>query len=275
MNTPREHRIWTIVRQAYETAKTQRQLWLFGLFAAGAGGVNLKTPGSATPSWVLYAVIAASVLGVIALLLHLISEGALIHGTAHSRDGGRTSAAVSFRTGLKFAPRVAGIKLVTWLATLLSVVVIAAPLGIAAVAGASLVAGAVASLLLGIVSIPLLLTIHLLGTYALRAAVLEGNGVAQSIRTARQFLAGRIVPSLWLLVAQALGSSVGSLAAVVVALPILALGLALYFGVGLVPAVIVGAVLMVPVAVSVSGAVGTFRSSLWTHLYLAERIERA
>ncbi|MCB9584695.1 MAG: hypothetical protein H6718_04825 [Polyangiaceae bacterium] len=275
MNTPRENRIWTIVRQAYETAKTQRQLWLFGLFAAGAGGVNLKTPGGTAPDWVIYAVIAASIVGVLALLLHLISEGALIHGTAHSRDGGRTSLGVGFRTGLKFAPRVAGIKLLTWLATLLSVVVIAAPLGIAALAGASLLAGGVASVVLAVASVPLLLTIHLLGTYALRAAVLEGSGVAQSLRTARQFLVGRIVPSLWLLIAQALGSSVASLASLVIVLPILALGFALYFAIGLVPAVIIGAILMIPVAISVSGAVGTYRSSLWTHLYLSERIERA
>ncbi|MEZ4231651.1 MAG: hypothetical protein R3B89_20910 [Polyangiaceae bacterium] len=275
MNTPKEYRSWTIVRQAYETARTQRQLWLFGLFAAGAGGVNIKGPADSAPEWVLYAIVAASVLGLIALALHLVSEGALIHGAAHSRDGGRTSVGIGFRTGFRFAPRVAGVKLLTLLAFLLCVAVIGAPLALAALLGGSLLAAGIASALLGVASIPLLLTIQLLSTYALRAVVLENQTIAAAIRTARRFLAGRIVTSLWLLVAQALGSSVGSIVGLVFALPVLGLGLALYLGVGLVPAVVTGALLMLPIAVSVSGAVGTFRSSLWTHLYLAERVEQA
>ncbi len=275
MNSPRETRIRTVVRQAYDTAKTQRQLWVFGLFAAGAGGVNIKGPGDSVPDWIGYAIAVASVLGLVALGLHLVSEGALIHGAAHSRDGGRTSIGVGFRTGLRFAPRVAAIKLLTLLAFLCSAAVIAAPFGIAALTGTALVGAGIASLVLGVASVPLLLTIQLLSTYALRAVVLEQQAVGESIRTARHFLAGRIVTSLWLLVAQALGSSLASVGALVVALPILALGLGLYFGVGLVPALVAGGLLMLPVALSVSGAIGTFRSSLWTHLYLAERIERA
>lgn len=275
MNAASENRIWTVVRQAYDTAKTQRQLWLFGLFAAGAGGVNIKGPGDTAPEWLTYALVAASLLALIALGLHLVSEGALIHGVAHTRDGGRTTIGVGFRAGLRFAPRIAGIKLLQLLGFLLGGGVVCAPLGIAAWTGTSLLGAGAASFLLGVASIPLFLTIQLVSTYALRAVVLEGQGVGTAIRTARRFLAGRIVTSLWLLVAQALGSSVASLFALVVALPIFALGLGIYFGVGLVPALVTGSLLLIPLAVSVSGAVGTFRSSLWTHLYLAERIERA
>lgn len=268
-------RVWTLVRQAYRTAKTQRQLWLFGLFAAGAGAsFNWSGDTAPAPEWLPLLLVGVGVVALLSLALHLVSEGALIHGVAHSRDGGRTSIGVGFRTGLRFAPRVAGVKALVVLSTLLCAAVIAAPLAVAAVASGSLVAGGVISAVVAVAFVPVFLSIHLIGTYSLRAVVLENHRVLHSIRTAKSFLASRIVTSLWLLVAQSVGSSLASFVGFVLALPILGLGFVLYLTLGLVPALLIGGVLMLPLALAVNGAVGTYRSSLWTHLYLAERTER-
>lgn len=44
-----------------------------------------------------------------------------------------------------------------------------------------------------------------------------------------------------------------------------------YFAAGLVPAIVTGAVLGVPVALAAAAALGAFRSSVWTLGYLSEQ----
>lgn len=268
-------KIWSIVRQAFDTAKTQRQLWLFGVFFASGGGVSLNGPADSSPEWLGAALIALGVVGLAALLMHLVSEGALIHAAAHTRDGGKTSLRVGFREGMRTAPRVAAVKLLTMLVSMVVALLACAPLLIASALHARLLPAGLLTAFLGLLCLPVLLTVQLVRYYALRAVVLEDQGVGPALATGRGFLAGRIKTSLWLLVAQSLGASAFSAFGLFLALPVLALGAALYFSVGMVPALVVGGLLMLPIAVCVSGAGGTYSSSLWTHLYLAERTERA
>ena len=266
--------IITIVRQALHTTRSQRQLWVFGLFAAGATSFNFSNSGGDSPSWLAAALVVAAVLGLLTLVAHLVSEAALIEGVAQSRDGGPTSIAVGARRGVRCAPRVGVIKGGALAAKLLTAAVVVLPIGVALMLEQRVLLGGILTAVLGVLSLPVFVTVHLLALYALRCAVLESCGVRESVAIARRFVSSRIVESLWLLLAQGAGSTVIALIGACIALPIAGVAGALYLWVGIVPAAVVGGILLVPVAFAIAGARGTYCSSLWTHSYLAERLER-
>jgi hypothetical protein len=115
------------------------------------------------------------------------------------------------------------------------------------------------------------LTGYLAYEYALRFAVLEGAPAVDAFRAALSFLHGRLVPSIVLMVTSSASAIVAGLAGLVVAIPGALVGVAVYFAAGLVPAIVAGAVLFVPLLVPIIGALGTFRSAVWTIGFLDAR----
>lgn len=87
----------------------------------------------------------------------------------------------------------------------------------------------------------------------------------------RRYLSGRVLESLKLLVVGFVGQGCGAAVAAVGLLPAAVVGAALYFFVGLIPALVAAGVLAIPVVVAAAGATGAFRSAVWTLGYLQGR----
>lgn len=267
--------VFPIAREAYRRLFADRRLWLFGFFVgAGAGGVSLDLSGSGAssiPGWVFGLAAVAILLGLVIFGLHVVSEGALIEAVRRERDGERVSLGRAWKSGARSGWRVLGVKAVTWLVAAAAVVVAAAPALAGALGGIDLALGAVLTAMLAILAAPVLVTLYLVHEIAMRMVVLERRGVIDAIGGAQRFLRGRLRYGLGLLLVDGLAQAAAGLVSVPFALVALGVGFGVYALAGLVPGVVVGALLVLPVALMVVGARGTFRSRLWTVAFLEER----
>jgi hypothetical protein len=197
------------------------------------------------------------------MLMHIISEGALIEGVRGENERSRGDAAgmVALRRGAasscwRSAPacsasycwrRRAGLAL--GLIPGLAAALLAVPAVLAAV--------------------PWLLTLYLIYAFGLRIGVLENRQAIDALQKARLFLHGRVLTGLKLIVAMAVGHVGVGLVTVLALLPVGGIAAAIYFLAGLVPAAVVGGVLALPIVLAMAGTLGA-RSSVWTLGYLAE-----
>lgn len=266
-----------VARIAVESVRTlwaHKHLWFFGFFVAGgAGGSYVGDGGGDAPAWLWVAVAAAVALAACALFLHVVSESALIDGVRRLRVGEVHAVGRGFRTGLRFFAPILTVKLLAITAGLVCVGLAAAPAVLGATGVIPLWLGLGLTVLLLLPAVPLLLTVYFVYEYALRFVVLESRGAMDALAASRRFVRGRIAGSLKLLVVDAIGQVAAGLVGGVAALVALAIGFVVYLAAGLVPALIVGGSLLLPVAVAVAGARGTFRSSLWTIGWLDERAD--
>lgn len=270
-----------IAKDSLRTLWSQKQLWIFGLFvAAGAGapGAHGESAGghvSSIPAWLVAVAVGAGVLGLAALVMHVVSEAALIEGVRRAREGGRLGLGEGVRVGARSFWRVLGIKTLVLLVGATTVVVAAAPAALGALGAIPLALGIAVTALLALPLVPWMLTLQFVHAYALRFAVLEDRGVTAAFRDARQHLHGRIAESLKLLVVTFVGRAGASLFASAVVLPAAAVGGVAYLVGGLVPALVAGGIVAVPLALALTGALGTFESGVWTHGFLDARSLRA
>ncbi len=265
-----------IAKQAFSTIRSHKYLLFFGFFVASGGGVGGNVGGHGhhggpLPAWVWPLIAAGVALGLAALVMNVLSEGALIEGVERAQRGERGRIGEELRQSKRHFWTLAAIKAGLGLAMLLSVAVVAAPLGVGLLGAYPVVVGAVATALLALPAVPWLLTLYFIYMYAMRIAVLDDLTARESVRAAQRYLHGRIARSLKLLVASGLGSAAVEMVGLLVALPFAALGLGIYFAAGLVPALVVGGVLVAPVAAIIAGSVGAYRSSLWTLGFLDGR----
>ena len=105
-----------IAKEALSTAWNHKYLWLFGFFVAGASGGGGGQGGAPTaggagvvPDWVFLLLAGGAVLGLVALTMYIISEGALIEGVVKVREGEEFSIRAGFRSGLSHFWRVLGV----------------------------------------------------------------------------------------------------------------------------------------------------------------------
>jgi hypothetical protein len=105
----------------------------------------------------------------------------------------------------------------------------------------------------------------------MRAMVVEDLGVRAAVREGFRFLHGRIALSLGLAIASSHGEVAAGAIGLVIAVPIAVIGGLVYLAAGLIPAAVTAGVLLAPVAILLTGALGAYRSSIWTHAYLEER----
>lgn len=280
-----------LAKEALGLMWRRKYLWLFGLFAGagvggggngsgsagvGPGGVAAGAKGDQVDwgSPLLVGLIAAAVVfGLVGLVLHVVSEAALIEGVRQERAGARLGIRRGFAAGAKHFWRVLGLKVLFALALLVSVAVIGLPalLGVLAVIPRGVGIGL--TVLLVLPGLPLLLTLYFLYEYSVRFAVLEQRSARESVAAAYRYVHGRLVESLQLLLISELGRIGGAVAMVSLLLPAVAVGVAVYFAAGLVPAVVAGSILGLPLAVAGAGAIGAFTSSVWTLGFLDSRVE--
>jgi hypothetical protein len=274
-----------IAKSAVHTIWTHKSLWLFGFFvAAGAGtgatrGTGVGKPplsiegAHATPAWVFALIAVGVVLALVGLLVNVVSDAALIDGVRRSRASEPVTVRRGFHAGWASFGRLLRLKALVLAMYLGASLLLATPAGLHLLGAVPKVAMEVATLVLALAAVPVLLTLLLASKYAVRICALEGKGAVQSLGEARGFLSGRIRDSLQLLLVTVGGQLAGAAAGLVVALPAAAIGVAVYFLAGLLPAVIIGGVLAVPFITAIIGATGAFQSATWTLAYLEGRAQ--
>jgi hypothetical protein len=268
-----------VAKDAFKTIWSHKALWVFGLFvASGGGGAGSSSQRSgsggsgAMPTWVLLLVAAGILLGLLSLVMHVVSEAALIDGVRRSRADEPIRVKHGFRFGLSQFGRVLRVKLMLVLPVLLGIAALATPALLVALKWTPLWVGIAATVPLVLVSVPFFLTLYFSYLYALRIAVFEEKGARVSFAEARRYLSGRVLESVKLLVVSFFAQLLGGTAGLLFLLPAALVGGLVYWISGaILPAVIAGGLLAVPVAVVVAGALGAFGSAIWTVGYLDSR----
>ncbi|MDF1561823.1 MAG: hypothetical protein P1V51_02195 [Deltaproteobacteria bacterium] len=274
---------WQTARTALTTVWNHKILWFFGFFVAagGSGGFQASTDEGAgaagatgalqsLPTWAFALIGVGLLLGLAALVLNIVSEAALIEGVRDSRQGARPTLKQGLRQGWRHFGSLLGLKLLTALAFLAGIAVIA----VAPVLGALEVLPVGLALALGLplllVGVPYFLTVYFLYQWAMRFLVLEDRTAGEALREARRYLPGRLRESLELMLVGMLGQLGAGLAIVVALIPAALVGGLVYLAAGLIPAAIVGGLVVLPVGLAASGAGGAFRSSIWTLHFLGQ-----
>jgi hypothetical protein len=200
-----------------------------------------------------------------------VSEGALIDGVRHTRRGDQYRFGAGIRAGLSFFWRLVGVKLAALVIELVTVAAIAFPVGAVVIAGGPVWAGAIGTAALALTLLPWLLSVYFVYEYAMRIVVVEDRGVRDAIGEGFQFLQGRVLLSLQIAVAAGLGQFAAGAVGLVVAPPVAIVVGLVYWLSGPIPAAVVSGLLIAPFAICLVGALGTYRSGVWTHGYLRGR----
>lgn len=292
-----------IISEAFRLAWRNRFLWFFGFFVAGGGGLfnfpsNLGVnPGgnsgvssngigqfvSENLGLIVAAVALLAVLALIFIVLTLISQGALAESVAalHRSETRRFSSA--WRTGISSFWRVLGqaiLFFLIWLALLVAIVLpaILIVLGILAATESpglrALFIGLVVLLAI-IVFIVLLVALFVIGQFALRNLVVDGERVFGSVGAGYRLFRRNLGRSLlvWIIkVALSIGLGIAYftvflILGLVLVGPAVALFFAGYTTAGIVVG-IVGGPLFLVIIVVISGALGAFSHAYWTLAYL-------
>jgi hypothetical protein len=293
-----------IAKRAFEIIRTRPGLWFFGFFVAAIGGgtANEHQKASRTghgesvslsaadvlerakhglsdaleqlPGWIVPIAIAALLFAAAVLVMHIVSEGALIDAVSEGERGRARALKHAFERGLRMFFPVLAVKALAVLLMSAAVVIAAAPLLAAVFGFTELWVGILGTIALVAVSVPWLVTVYFVYEYALRFVVVDGLGAIDAMRSAGSFMHGRIEDSIRLLLADGIGRVVGFIAGGVSALLLAAIiGLPVFFAFGILPAAIAAGVIVAPVSVMLLGAIGTYRSSIWTLGYLQARSE--
>lgn len=297
-----------LITDAFRIAVRNRQLWFFGLFAGtGFGGFNFNfgfpsqgSGGGATgpsaqdglPSLdaglVLAIALAALLVVVVAIVLGVISQGALADSVAAIDRGERRGFRRAWRAGLSRFWPVLGQVLLIGLASLALVLVVAAPLVgivVAVFLGTDeVVAQVLVSVGVGLVGIAAIVVIFaivfIVAQLALRELVVGGRSAVVAIRGALG-LARRNPGTAIILFLIQQGIALG--AAIVMSIALALIGLLLFLptiafaasgaGAAAIAAGIGAGIVLLLVALPAFGAIGTFNHGYWTLAYL--RLEPA
>jgi hypothetical protein len=278
------------IKEGFHYARNCRSLWLFGFFvgiasggssSGGAGGGSGPEDGADVAGVpfalsvadfppIIFAMLAVvAVVALVAIILHYISEGALMEGIVAARQGGRMSTREGFRAGWAHFGVLLRIAILYFAALIGSVVLLVVPCVIALRAF-----GPMGGVVLGVpalfVAVPWLITLHLIQAFAARIAVLERRHAIDAIRRARLFLHGRIGHGLKLIVAAFLGTVGIGLLGVAMLAPIALALFALTSVLNVFTVIVLGGLILIPAAYVLFAMIGTFRSSIWTIGYVTE-----
>jgi hypothetical protein len=289
-----------LIRSTFEIARRNPRLWFFGLFAGGgfsysfnfdfsskerggSDGAVQQAPDALDPGVLVAIVVGGLLLIVLFLVLAVISHGGLASSVAAIDRGERRGFADTWRAGRARFWRVLGLGVLLFLIGLAALLVVVAPLAGIVVAGFVLsdsVAVAVVAVLavillalaaIAFVFIPLTAIAH----FALRTLVLRGERVTESLRAGWRLFRRNFGRSLllWLIV---FGITLGIglailLAALLLAAP--AIVLAVTGSPAALAVAIVTGVILVPLLLIASAAVGTFGHGYWTLAFV--RLEQS
>ena len=297
-----------LIRDAFRITLHNRYLWFFGFFAGGTGtnfvGNVPSTGGNFNPDEfqrsgarltaqvgqglsetvvILGIVLVVLLIALFFIILAIISQGALADSVAAIDRGEGRRFGTTFRSGLNNFWRVLGYIVVFFLVALGLLVVIAIP--VALLIGGTFAAtqstgvrisvaviiGLLAILLLILVFVPL----YIISQYALRDIVVRRERVLGSVGSGYGLFRLNIGRSLLLWLIQ-LGLSIGIgiafillllIVGLILFIPTIALAIAGYSTAAIIAGVIAGLILL-PLLLVATGAIGTFSHAYWTLAYL-------
>jgi hypothetical protein len=289
-----------ILKTAFSITRRNRYLWFFGVFAGGAGfspggfspgGGNDdpvgKTVESIEPGVIVAIVAVIVLLALAAIVLSLISQGALIESVAAIDRGGERRFGTAWKAGTRTFWRVLRVVVLVVLIGIglllavglplagLVVGVFAATEALGARIAVAVVAGLIALAALALIFIPFAIVTN----FAIRELVLREERAVASLRIGYRLFRSNLGPSVlvWLIV---LGVGIGATIAllllllavgIVLFLPTIALAIAEIAGAAIVTGVIAGVIVLALLLVAF-GALGAFNHAVWTLAYL--RLER-
>jgi hypothetical protein len=273
--------IIAIIQEALRIARAHKSLWLFGFLVGVGGGYNFGGGGGDAPSAAAtppelgtVVVVALSVIAAIVglVILKFLSTGALIEGVRRARSNSSMTVREGFREGWAHWGVLLRISLLYALVAAVSFALLSGACALVFRAFGQpalfLAIGFAA-----IVGIPWLITLSILQAFAERIAVFENRRAMDAIAKARLFLHGRLQLGLKLVVAAFLAVLfVGSVSLVALA-PVGAIVFASAALWGVVGAVALGVLTLLPIAVAAIAIIGVVVSSVWTIGYLTQ-VER-
>jgi len=282
-----------LISRAFQITLRHRFLWLLGILAGGAGGSFQYSYGGHenqsgrvdsfdhVAAWALAHLPLVILLGLALFLiviffvvLSIIAKAGLIASVADIEKQQTVSFVSGMDAGYHAFWRVLGVDLLVGLGILSAIASAALP-----VVTLVLTKHYVAAVLLGVsLLLPLIAAFIYLGLllmYAERLAVAAAAGVIDSLTRAHRILFGfkGEVLLVWLIaIALALGISFATfLVILIIALPHIAAGIAVYLTLGLIPTLIYAAVpalMLFATTLLLTGITNTFQSSYWTLAYL-------
>jgi hypothetical protein len=295
-----------LVRDAFRITLRNRYLWFFGFFVGGLYGTNIGSNfsggnfstddfgrtgassfGAQFPFENTALIVGLVSLGILLSLafvvLFLISAGGLVDSVYALDRGEERRFSTTFRAGTSRFWRVLGFYVLYFLISLVLLVVIVLPLGLL-VAGtftvtasttARVVVSVLAALAAFLLIVILLVTLAIVVEFALREIIIRGSGVFGSFGKGFNILQSNLGKSLlvWLI---NIGLRIATWIAVGLALLIVGLGLFLPtiilttqgLSTAALVAGIVAGVILLPLIILVSAALGTFFHAYWTLAYL-------
>jgi hypothetical protein len=297
-----------LIRDAFRITLRNRYLWFFGFFAGGTGsnfGGNLSSSRNFNPeNWqrsdlsgltaqvgqglgtavlIFGIVVVALLLVLLFIIMAAISQGGLADSVAAIDRGEGRRFGSTWASGIANFWRVLGYFVVFFLIAIGLLVVIGIPvallIGGTFAATQSIGARVTVAVLVGIVAILLLIVVFIplaiIGQYALREIVVGRERVLASVRSGYGIFRRNLGRSLLLWLIQ-LGISIGIgiallllllIVGLVLAIPAIALAVAGYTTAAIIAGVIAGLILL-PILLVATGAIGTFSHSYWTLAYL-------
>jgi hypothetical protein len=291
-----------IIRDAFRITWRNRFLWFFGFFAAGSSGTsnffnvptNFQGTGqdmSGIGQLINDNVVAALVIvGIVVLVLvllfivlSLISAGGLTESVAAIDAGEQRRFSSTWRAGTTNFWRVllqAVLLFLIGLGLLVLLLLVAGlPILLTFVLTEAVGARVAVAVLFGLLGILLLVVVYIplsiIGQYALRGLVVDRERVARSVAAGYGLFRRNIGRSLlvWLIaVALSIGIGIAMLVVLLLAglilfLPTILLAFNEYATAAVVTGVIAGLILL-PILLVLSGAVGAFSHAYWTLAYL-------
>jgi hypothetical protein len=297
-----------IIRDAFRITLHNRYLWFFGFFVGGTGtnflgnvpsgggnfnfddfqrsgaGLTAQVGQGVSETVLIFGIVVIALLiALFFIILAIISQGALADSVAAIDGGQRRRFGLAFSSGMGNFWRVLGYYIEFFLIALGLLMVIGIPVALliggtfaltqstGVRVSVAVVVGILAVLLLIVVFVPL----YIIAQYALRDIVVRRERVLGSVGSGYGLFRHNIGRSLLLWLIQ-LGLSIGIVIAfllllliigLVLFIPTIALAVAGYTTAAIIAAVIAGLILL-PLLLVATGAIGTFSHAYWTLAYL-------
>ncbi len=288
-----------LIKDTFEIVRRNRFLWFFGFFAGGSSfnfsysNASGRGDGSGPaagagadpldPGILIAIVVGAVLLIALFIVLSVVSHGGLADSVAAIQRGEPRGFRSTWRAGRARFWRVLGLGVLLFLLALALLLAVALPLA-GLVAGtfalteallARVLAGVGVFILAFVALVLILIPLWIVAQFALRALVLDGERITDSIRAGWRLLRRNFGRSL-LLFLILLGIGLAATLAIFLAVFVLAAPtiVLLIIGSSAATAVaIVTGVIVVPLFVVAVGALGAFNHGFWTLAYT--RLEAA
>jgi hypothetical protein len=259
------------VREVVGLALRRRSLWVLGLFGAELTSFSVRIDEGAVRGVELGWAIAAALTLLPALLAVHGACRVLLIDRARQVRSTRNLPAASLPGLWRKVLRSFGLRAALALAAAVVIAIAGAPLALGIAERLPLALGAGLTTVLALAAVPMLVTLHFTGIYGERFVVYEDRTARGALSASRRFLRGRILHTLRLQIGAIGAHMLTGLFAAPVVLGVLALAAFAYFVLGWQAAIVIGALLMLPLALALTGLNGTIQSLIFSLAFLDER----